>query len=175
MNRERVIVTPLIIERTGQIKLFTVRIPREAQNIIGVEMGMQWLTGVVPPPSSVPGPPPGPPSWPPPAPIGGMPMIVRRNQLVGELKLQSYEKANIFYAADLMINQNIDLNDFTTPRFAPKIYTHHKVMNEDPVSVNGNTTILQGVFRNKFGITAPSQFKVFVYVWLEVKEDQSNL
>lgn len=175
MKGEGVIITSFVIERSNQIKLFQVRIPREAKNIIGVEMSMRWIAGTVPPPSSVPGPPPGPPSWPPPTPIGGTPFIIRRNQLVGELKLQSYEKANIFYTGELVIDQNIDNRDFTASKFAPKVYTHQQVMNEDPVMVNGNTTLIQGVFRNKFPIVGAFQYRVFVYVWASVKEDQSNL
>lgn len=175
MKRESVIISSFNIERTNQIKLFQVRIPREAKNIIGVEMGMRWLVGAVPPPTSVPGPPPGPVSWPPPLPVGGLQTILRRNQLVGELKLQSYEKANIFYTGELVLDQNIDNRDFTHPRFANKVYSHGLAMHEDPVSVNGDTTLVQGVFRNRLPVVGNFQFRVFVYIWTEAKVDQSNL
>ena len=102
-------------------------------------------------------------------------MILRRNQLVGELKLQSYEKANIFYTGELLLDQNIDNRDFTHLRFPNKVYSHGLAMHEDPVSVNGDTTLVQGVFRNRLAIVGNFQFRVFVYVWTEAKVDQSNL
>ena len=105
-----------------------------------------------------------------------MPVILRRNQIVGELKLQSYEKANVFYSGELVMDQNIDNRDFTSGKFAPKIYTHQLPMHEDLVIVNGNATLIQGAYRDKL-LTATGifQYKVFVYVWIEAKEDQSNL
>ena len=176
MKSESVIITSFIIERQAQIKLFQVKIPREAKNIIGVEMGFRWLAGTIPPPVPVPGPPPGPVSWPPPTAVGSMPVIIRRNQIVGELKLQSYEKANVFYTGDLVVNQNIDNRDFTSGKFAPKVYTHQLASQEDQVIVNGDATLIQGAFRDKF-LTALGvfQYKVFVYIWVEAKQDQSNL
>lgn len=175
MNREGVIVTSFDIDRADQIKLFQVKIRREVKNIIGVEMSMRWISGTLPTPASVPGPPPGPPSWPPPAPIAGTPFLIRRNQLVGELKLQSYEKANIFYTGDLIIDQNIDNRDFTASKFSPKVYTHQMSQHEDETKVSGTTTLVQGVFRNKFPTVGVFQYRVMVYIWVVVKEDQSNL
>jgi hypothetical protein len=175
MKREGVIISSFTIERPNQIQLFQVRIPREAKNIIGVEMGMRWLNGAFPTPIPSSPAPPATPAWPPLFPVGGTPFLFKRNQLVGELKLQSYEKANIFYTTELLIDQNIGINNFTSSFFPAKVYSHQTVMNEEVVNVGGDTTLVQGVFRNKFDIVGAFQYKVFVYVWVEAKEDQSNL
>lgn len=163
MMRESVIITPFLIERQKQVKLFQVRIPREAENIIGVEMDFVWLEGI-------------PPILPAPAGIP-LPMTFRRNIILGELKLQSYEKANIFFSSQLTINQNLDFADFTSQDFIPKVYTHQYKHHEDPVKVSGKTTIIQGVYRDKFADYQPGNYKyiVKVYTWIASKEDQSIL
>jgi hypothetical protein len=156
------------MERQNQVKLFQVKIPREAKNIIGVEMGFRWMSGVMPSPVPVTGFPP--------ALVGSMPVIIRRNQIVGELKLQSYEKANVFYTGELAIDQNSDNCDITSEKFIPRVYTHQLESQEDQVIVNGNATLIRGAFRDKLLNAAGSfQYKVFIYLWVEAKEDQSNL
>lgn len=163
MKREGVIITTFLIEKQKQVKLFQVKIPREAEKIIGVEMSFLWLEGVPPlVPSST---------------IWQLPMTVNRNILLGELKLQSYEKANVFYAGELAVNQNLDFADFTSQSFIPKIYSHQYQLNEDPVMVSGSTTILQGVYRDKLSEYQATRYRyiVKVYIWVAAKEDQSNL
>jgi hypothetical protein len=163
MKREGVIVTTFTIERQKQVKLFQIKIPREAQNIVGVEMGLKWISGV--------------PAVPEILPLWNLPMTIKRNLNIGELKLQSYEKANIFYTGELVINQNGDTADFTSEYFSPKAYTHQGVSHEDEVQVNGNTTLIQGAFRDKLSEQQEGNYayKVYVYLWVAVKEDQSNL
>jgi len=163
MKREGVIITTFLIERPKQVKLFQVKIPREAENIVGVEMGLLWLEG--PPPLLPP-----PHDW-------ALPMSVSRNLLLGELKLQSYERANMFFIGELSINNTLDFADFTSQFFSPKAYTHQYSQHEDQVRVSGETTILQGVFRDKLSEHQPGAYKyvVKVYTWVAAKEDQSNL
>lgn len=163
MMRESVIVTPILIEQPNQMKLFQVKIPREAENIVGVEMGLLWLEGpppVVPPPS-----------------VWTLPMTVSRNLLLGELKLQSYEKSNMFFSGELVINRNLDFADYSSRFFSPKAYTHQLHQYEVPVKVNGNTTIIQGVFRDMLHESQAGSYKyiVKVYTWIEAKLDQSFL
>ncbi len=157
MKSENVIITNFLIERPKQIKLFEMKIPREADNIIGIETGLTWISGIPPIPSS-------PPDW-------SLPMTIQRNLHLGEIKFQSYEKANIFYIQELVMNQNLDYADFTSKFFIPKVYTHSYQFNEEPIKVNGNTTILQGVFRDKLADSYSGAFSyiVRVYVWYEAK------
>jgi hypothetical protein len=163
MKRESVIVSSFLIERQKQIKLFQVKIPREAKNIIGVEMGMLWLSGI--PPVE------------PAAPIWSLPMNLKRNLILGEVKLQSYEKANIFFTSELALDKNISFADFTSQSFVPSVFSHGQSRHEDPVRVNGDTTILQGVYRDKLSEQQAGNYSyiVKIYIWTEAKVDQSHL
>lgn len=162
MMRESVIITPLVIERPKQIRLFQLKIPREAQNIIGVELGVNFQNGAPVPPV----PPEG---W-------VLPMTFSRNLCIGELKLQSYEKANIFYTGELTMNNNMDQADFTSRWFTPKVYTHQTESHESDVSVSGATTIIQGVYRDRYSESYGDAFKytVYLYVWIEAKENETK-
>lgn len=155
MKREGVIITRFVISQPKQVKLFQVKIPREAKNIIGIETGIRWISGTLPvlPP---------PPTW-------LLPFLLQRSIAVGEVKLQSYEKANIFYTGEAVLNQNMAFADFSSEHFAPKEYSHGYSAHEDEVKVNGETTILQGVYRDKvFEQVADSfRYEVKVYVWME--------
>jgi hypothetical protein len=162
MMRESVIITPFLIERAKQVKLFQIKIPREAKNIIGIEMGVKFQEGAPVPPAP-------PVDW-------VLPMLQKRNRCVGELKLQSYEKANIFYTGELTMNYNMDQADFTSKWFVPKVYTHQAESHESDVSVSGTTTIIQGVFRDKLSESQEAAYKytVYVYLWLESKDNENT-
>lgn len=174
MKREGVIVSTFAIERPKQVKLFQVRIPREANEVIGVEIGLRWLAGNLPvpviPPRDSGAPPDVPAPW-------QLPMMQLRNFDLGEVKLQSYEKANIFYSGDVIINKNHEAGDFTNAGFAPKEYTHQYQSQEVEVSVRAETTLVQGIYRDKANefITGSYRYQVSVYVWVASKEDQSDL
>lgn len=162
MNREGVIITSFLIEKPRQVKLFQVKIPREAENIVGIETGIVWKNGI---PADDPAP-----GW-------TLPLSVARNIVLGEVKFQSYEKANVFYTKEICANKNTDYGDFTSQFFKPTNHTHQYQQIEDPIKVSGSTTILQGVYRDSLADTVPTSYKylVKVYVWIEAKTDQSNL
>ena len=163
MKRESAIITNFLIERPKQIKLFQLKIPREAENIIGIEMGLTWLNGILP--AIVP-----PLEW-------TLPMTMNRNIVLGEVKLQSYEKANVFYTQELVLNQNLAPADFTSKYFVPKAYTHQNQSNEDQVQVSGTTTILQGVYKDALAeqIVGSYRYIVRVYVWHDRKTETQIL
>jgi hypothetical protein len=174
VKREGVIVSTFVVQRPKQVRLFQVKIPREAQEVIGVEMGARWLSGsfpnLVPPPVDSGGPTDVPAPW-------QLPFKQLRNFDLGEVKLQSYEKANIFFSGDLVINKNLDTGDFTNAGFPPKEYTHQFHSQEVEVSVRAETTIVQGIYRDKANefMTGTYSYLVNVYVWVASKEDQTEL
>lgn len=163
MKREGVILTTLLIDRPGQTKLFQVKIPREVKNIIGVELGFVWLGGSR---SAAHG-----------HRDDTQPFMQKRNVLIGDIKLQSYEKANIFYAGELMLNRNNDLFDFTSNFFHPQPYTHQTHAHEDKIKVSGETTLIQGAYRDKLNetLSEPYSYTVNLYLWAEAKEDLNTL
>jgi len=159
MKREGVIITTFTIERIRQIQLFQIKIPSETKNIIGIEMGVRILSGFTAIPPALP-------TW-------VLPINFKRNIVLGELKLQSYESANVFYTGELTLNNNTGNADFTSQFFIPQPFTHEYASNEDETTVSGKTTIVQGVYRDKLADQQEGtySYKVNVYVWCEVKDE----
>ena len=163
MNRESVIIKTLDIKTPAQVCLFQIKIPREVENIIGVEMGLSWTSGYFSPGGG------GGAQW-------RLPMTVKSNIVVGELKLQSFEKANVFYSGELSIGRNLDFADFTYKWFTPRPYTHQQEAQEEPVKVPGSTTLINGVFKDTlytYGLFEYN-YTVKIYIWTECKEPAKN-
>ena len=158
MMQEQVVITPITITKAGQIKHFQIKLPKTAKRIIGVEIGGRLLTD-----SKVNGI----------APIASAEIAVRatefkRNTFIGELKLQSCEEANIFYAGHLQTDNNLGYGDFSQNRFW-KInpFTHQAMAFEETVIVNADSTIIQGVYKDSIGKQRQQDvnYLVNVYVW----------
>ncbi len=155
MNKEIVIIKSLLIDSPNQVKVFDIKIPRQAHNIIGVEMSMRWHSGTLPT-----------------HPVFNLRdgfMKMYRNTLLGELKLQSFERANIFYSQELKLYQNFIHTDFTSRKFSPTPYTHQTHSFEDPIKVDGNITIVQGIYKDQLLLPMPYSYTVMIYVWIENK------
>ena len=100
---------------------------------------------------------------------------LKRSILYGELKLQSCEEANIFYAGEIRNDENIDRGDFSANVFwNPKEYSHQNRSLEEEISVKGDTTIVQGVFVDKVSeaFDVDGDYVVKVYVWVEVETEE---
>ncbi len=203
MIKRRIIATKISITKQGEIKFFQVKIPFDAKVIIGIETAMRLKTYVAPPlpiPNvAVPGDNPygnvlnfnlniGDNSpgqgangfsgfgidFSPPPPVG----IVRNNSLVGELKLQSSDDSNVFYAtnvSDHSVKEGLDkvpsVNFITE-----NIWTHGCKRELEKVLVNGNTTILAGLYKDKLGemLKADVSYDVFIYVWYKFEKGKTN-
>ncbi len=100
----------------------------------------------------------------------------RRNMLIGELRLQSCEEANVFYATSLFVDQNMGLNDFSNnPYWRPTMFTHqYSNATEDIVIIDGDSTIIQGIYKDRFGEMnkANNVYMVNVYIWIETEEEE---
>lgn len=187
MMQEQVVIAPITITKTGQIKHFQIKLPKTAKRIIGVEIGGRLLVGnkekdITPipilevavkngeemisilPPIAV-----------------AMPEIAelisaeratafKRNTFIGELKLQSCEEANIFYAGHLQTDNNLGYGDFSQNRFW-KInpFTHQAMAFEETVIVDADSTIIQGVYKDSIGKQRQQDvnYLVNVYVWYQ--------
>ena len=164
MNRESVIIKTLEIKNPTQVCMFQIRIPREVENIVGVEMGMNWTRSY--------------PSqnddtdrdW-------KLPLTMNTTAVVGELKLQSFEKSNMFYSGELALDRSMDFGDFTYNWFKPYPYTHQFSAFEDSIAVPGTTTLINGVFKDTLYIYGllEYQYTVKIYIWLQSKETEELL
>lgn len=97
---------------------------------------------------------------------------VKRNELVGELKLQSCEQANIFYAEHVQNDTRIGEGDFSEKAlWKPSVFSHQRKMEEDIVVVDGESTIIQGHFKDRIGEMNQlnHEYMITVYVWVEIE------
>ena len=182
MIREQVVITPVNITKAGQVRHFQVKLPKNAKRIIGIELGGRLLThgevAIIREPikySPV---------------VGGIEGSVgssgsgssgeirpsglfKRNTLIGEVKLQSCEEANIFYAGHLQTDENIAMGDFSQSRtWLPSAFTHQAQSFEERVVVDGESTMIQGMYRDRLGEQNKINYNylVNVYVWIEIEE-----
>jgi hypothetical protein len=166
MMREKVIIKSFLIDKPKQTKIFEVRIPRELERIIGIELGFSLVEGILPEPTSD-------------GTVGthGLFSIgIARNVCVGELRLQNVSKANLFYAGELKIDRNIDKGDFSSQFFPPKIYTHQIHSFETEVKLTAKNRVIRGIYRDKLSdhISEAFKYKVSVYIWTELKEEKET-
>jgi len=100
----------------------------------------------------------------------------KSNPVAGRLKLQSLEKANIFYSQWLKaLEWNIGIND--NGIFPINPYTLLNKVKPIQVEVPPQTTILNGLYEDTVLKNAKENFsyKVKVFVWLEMKEDSKGV
>ena len=177
MIREQVVITPVTITKAGQIKHFQIKLPKTAKRIIGVEIGGRllvdskervYLSAVAISPEIT---------------AEAMPVMAelmaasverptafKRNTLIGELKLQSCEEANIFYAGHWQTDNNLGYGDFSQNRFwQPAPFTHQAMAFEETVIVDADSTIIQGVYKDHVGKQRKQDinYLVNVYVWYQ--------
>jgi len=99
--------------------------------------------------------------------------IFKRNQLIGELKLQSCEEANWFYAADVFGNDaNLNWGDFSQAGFPVNDFTHGNKRTEEIVKVDAESTIINGWYLDALGKSQKLDinYEIKVYVWINVEE-----
>lgn len=155
MMREKVVITALVINKVGHVKHFQIKLPKTAKRIIGIELGGRLITDTknltAPRPTE-------------------NPTAFKRNTLLGELKLQSCENANVFYAGHLQSDNNIGYGDFSENQFwKVKPFTHQTMTFEETVIVNAESTIIQGVYKDRIGeqYETDVNYVVNVYLWYE--------
>ncbi len=182
MMKEGVIIKTISIKRQGERKHFQIRLPKDTKFIIGVEYGGRLISRTegsveVPAPkaktdarlieatySTVES--------------GAVrddkpKAIFKRNQLIGELKLQSCEEANWFYAADVFGNDaNLNLGDFSQAGFPVNDFTHGNKRTEEIVKVDAESTIINGWYLDALGKSQKLDinYEIKVYVWNNVEE-----
>jgi hypothetical protein len=177
MTREQVVISQIRIAKAGQVKHFQVKLPKTAKRIIGIELGAKgnFLKREVPFAEVDSGKE---------VPIRdgviregiGSSVIFRRNVLVGELKLQSCEEANLFYSGYIQTDENIGIADYSQRFFVPNVFTHQTHSFEEIVIVDAESTILQGIYRDRIGEQSKTDYNylVSVYVWIEIEVPQTQ-
>lgn len=172
MIKESVIIKTFLVERPRQTKIFEVRLPRGAENIIGVELGFSLIEGAsmesrigrLDDPGR--------------AAIGRSPIVfgLRRNLCVGELRLQNFSKANLFYAGELSLDRNSDIGDFTASYFPAKVFTHQAHALETEVKLTAKNRLIRGIYRDGLfeNVGETYKYRVKVYLWTTKKEEEKK-
>lgn len=171
MIREQVVITAIRVKKAGQVIHFQVKLPKDTTRIIGVEITAKLFSY---PQDSASGSADGTAGGiDPRAPKELKPLLFKRDLCLGEVKLQSCEEANIFYAADLIVDKNIGLQDFSQNAFwKPSNITHQTKAFEETIIVDGDSTVIQGFYRDRSvtSISTPIDYQVNIYVWTERSE-----
>ncbi|MDI1355335.1 MAG: hypothetical protein PSX36_10475 [bacterium] len=183
MMKEGVIITKINIKRQGERKHFQIKLPNDTKFIIGVEYGGRLISKsdvvkfaaaeiAAPPIKS-----PVLETW-----HTAIDTVVvgerskglfKRNQLVGELKLQSSEESNWFYSTDVFVaDANLSYGDFSNAGFKVNDFTHGNKRTEEFVKVDAESTIIQGWYLDALGKSqkVDINYEVTIYVWINVEE-----
>jgi hypothetical protein len=183
MMKEGVIITKINIKRQGERKHFQIKLPNDTKFIIGIEYGGRLISKsdtikfVAAPkaPQTIE------------SPVveavqttidagaveGRSKGLFKRNQLVGELKLQSSEESNWFYSTDVFVaDANLNYGDFSNAGFNVNDYTHGNKRTEEIVKVDAESTIIQGWYLDALGKSqkVDINYEVTIYVWINVEE-----
>lgn len=177
MMKEGVIITKINIKRQGERKHFQIKLPNDTKNIIGIEYGGRLIKkSDVKVAEAAPHAAASEATY---VKIEALEIkergrtFFKRNQLVGELKLQSSEESNWFYAADVFLNDsNIGLGDFSQSGFPVNDFTHGNKRTEEIVKVDAESTIIQGWYLDAIGKAQKTDinYEVTIYVWINVEE-----
>lgn len=178
--REEVIIQSIRITKKKEQAFFQVKLPRDANKIIGIETGLNVESAL---PVFVPY-------------AQGNANFIRQNRLIGRLQLRASGKPNLFYAKEIFdkdINLGVNelkvvpdkierrlieplrlkgddvpddgnnFNDFT-------IWSHGTKREEDPVDVCG-CQLINGQFKDAVGdyYNIDIQYRVMLYIWIERK------
>ncbi len=154
--KEKAIITVLAVKQPYEFRHFQVRIPRDAAYICGVEATARQTGKAVPP--------------------GVSPnvFVSHRNFLFGDLTLQSCEEGNIFYRGEIR-DSDIDtiMSDFSiVPKWRAREWTHGGMMEAETVIVDGDTTVINGLYRDRVGkeLSIAGGYEVKVVIWYKINE-----
>lgn len=99
------------------------------------------------------------------------------NPVLGRLKLQSMERANIFYEDWLHLVLLDGSMDDRGNIFPVSPYTLNKNYKPKKVDAPLETTIVKGIYKDTFGESRKKDFSytVKVFVWVETEEDANGV
>ena len=163
--KKEAIITTLSITRAYEIKHFQVRIPGDASSICGVAVTVSSKGKTV---LTIPDLPKGEVSK-----AAYNPSRYNRNLLFGDVLLFSCEEGNCFYTGELHEeDNNVMMGDFTgstEDMFGQ--WSHGQRHEADEVIVDGDTTVVMGIYRDKVGkaVSKTDGYNVRVIIWIKTK------
>ena len=107
----------------------------------------------------------------------GVPMKRVGNSFVGELKLQSCDDSNVFYATDIYDRSvNEVLDRALASSFFENVWTYGYERKIEKIRVDGNATVIAGIYKDKFGamLGRDISYDVFLYIWYKYESEINN-
>ena len=161
--KTRQLIQIISVSSFGQRVHFQFNLPRDAKRIISLHHSVRMITTPTINMFT--------------APVQGL--FFLRNVIVGELRLQAFEKAGWFYSGDVLLtDRNISWGEY--PRsvfFTPQLYIsaseNHKPLE---VKVGNDTTVVNGNFKDVWGARTNIniQYEVKLYLEIELKTVQDD-
>lgn len=165
-------IISITVTQSGEVRFFEVKIPRDVTELIGIETTVR-VPGAASSSKSA-----GQPlavndklmqSIQDPTGAGMTAVNFGGNLLYGDIQLWSFDKANLFYAGELHeTDTNLGYMDFSLPdKFTAWEWTHGYKREEDLVKVDGTSTILVGIYRDKTGplFKILGSYEVKIIIW----------
>ncbi len=103
----------------------------------------------------------------------GVPFDGIRSAFVGELKLQSCDDSNVFYATDIYdrsVNEVLDIA--LRSSIAEPVWQYGYERRLEKICVSGNATVLSGIYKDKLGasLNRDIHYDVFLYIWYKFEK-----
>lgn len=175
MKRARVIIKEIAITKQGEIRNFQIKLPKNVKRIIAVETDVLMLSAL---------------DIPIPAAVGvGLPLpggeaqahylrwTAKTNPVLGKLKLQSMERANIFFEAWLHFMYYDGGMDERGRIFPVSPYTLNANWYPKKVFAPLETTIVKGFYEDNIGkrLATDLNYTIKVFVWVETQQDADGV
>ncbi len=161
MQKQTAVIEQISINNKGEWKYFQVRIPKDAQAIIGIETSVRLGTGI---------PAPAPPA----TIVESLAAVAPRT--AGEIRLQQIGSNGILYAGRVMeSDQSPCMADVGALDFFPaRSWSHQCKNHEDDIRLHPGSQVMTGSYHDMLGeglgINVP--YTVTLCVWYERKEEQ---
>lgn len=158
-GRHRMITHSFTISKADQIQHFQIRLPRNTKRVVAIDYDVvvtSTLDGETTDATNT----------------IDFKWNGKRNPVLGRLKLQSLEKANVFYSEWLkLLEWNINISDKGIFPITP--YSLLQKVVPKKVEVPPNTTVLNGFYEDVFikELNKNFAYEVKVCVWIETIED----
>jgi hypothetical protein len=177
MNRARVIVKEISIQKKGEVHFFQIKFPKNVTRIRGIEFDAFMIspieTGAG---SSDPALPPGVISEPNRTPFLKWTPI--GNPILGKLKLQSLNRNNIFYETWIpFIFYNGGIPDMSFGMFPKSPYSLNTYSKPKSINLECTNAMVNGMFIDRIGKrqNADLNYRIKVFVWIETTEDAKGV
>ena len=175
MSKGYILITEVEITKAGQVKNFQIKLPKNAKAITAVDTDVRIKnrmeiiirdipTEVLPIKSLIPA-------------IKQMTFLTwvnGINKVMGRIKLQSLERANIFYA-DWVYSNDLDggIGNFLGSIYPTSPYTLLKMPEAKKVDVTSDTTVVNGIYRDYYGVSLNRDiaYIIKVFLWIELDID----